>query len=137
MLNQKRRELRVKETNSTRHRRNLRKNREQIGQFRERYERNEDQIGFKERRYWWGTKVQFILFCEKKIWKKRKRKIKRKDAWVTKYKTKLGTINQKKKTEDVVCYRCRQICHISLGCRVRTDQFRHLNKQSSMLRDES
>ena len=40
------------------------------------------------------------------------------------------------KKDDVVCYRCGQKGHISLGCRVRTDHLRNLNGKSPMLRDE-
>jgi hypothetical protein len=34
--------------------------------------------------------------------------------------------------EDVVCYRCGQIGHIALGCRVRIDHLKHLNRESPL-----
>jgi len=36
------------------------------------------------------------------------------------------------KDQDVVCYRCGQVGHIALGCRVRTDHMKHLNKGSPL-----
>ena len=36
---------------------------------------------------------------------------------------------EKKISEDVVCYRCGEVGHIALGCRVRTDHLHHLNDE--------
>lgn len=36
------------------------------------------------------------------------------------------------KDRDVVCYRCGELGHIALGCRVRVDHMKHLNEDSPM-----